>query len=179
MPSENPFFPPLSLEGEHLNLRPLQAGDFETLHAAASDPLIWAQHPEPTRYQREIFRRFFDSAIEGGCAYAVLDRRSGAIIGSSRYYDWNPASREVAIGYTFLTRPYWGGLFNLQMKRLMLDFAFGHAQTVWFHVGKHNLRSRRALEKIGARVEKEECRDVLGEIQECVFYRMYRPAHSN
>lgn len=171
----DPFTSLPVLDGQSLTLRPLRAVDFEALHAAASDPLIWAQHPEPTRHQPEVFRRFFDSAIVGHSSYAVIDGSSGRVIGSSRYYDWNPVLREIAIGYTFLARSHWGGDANRELKRLMLAFAFRHADTVWFHVGKHNLRSRRAMEKIGGILTREECRGVSGQVQEYVFYRIDAP----
>lgn len=137
------------LQGPTLTLRPLQPDDFEAMHAAASDPLIWVQNPQPTRWQREVFRKVFDSGIESGGALAVLDRAHGTIIGTSRYYDWMPDTREIAIGYTFLSRPYWGGATNRELKQLMLTHIFQWADTVWFHVGVDNWRSRKAMEKIG------------------------------
>jgi N-acetyltransferase len=170
---KNPFVALPILEGQSLVLRPLRStDDFESLHAAASDPLIWAQHPEPTRHQRDVFQRFFDSALAGGSTYVVMDQATGQIIGSSRYYDWHPQKREVAIGYTFLARSHWGGSANHEMKRLMLAFAFQHVNTVWFHVGKHNLRSRRAMEKIGAAFSHEEQKEMFGQMHEYVYYRM-------
>lgn len=137
------------LHGPTLTLRPLQPDDFEALYAAASDPLIWEQHPEPTRYQRDVFRKFFDAGIESKGAFVAIDRATGQIVGSSRYYDWKPETREVAIGFTFLARQYWGGVTNGEMKKLMLDHVFRWADTVWFHIGHDNRRSRKALEKIG------------------------------
>jgi N-acetyltransferase len=167
-----PFHPLPVLTSEGLTLRPLQADDFEVLYAAAADPLIWAQHPEPTRHQRDVFQRFFDSALAGGSTYIATDKASGQVIGSSRYYEWNPEKLEVAIGYTFLARSHWGGNANQEMKRLMLELAFQHAKTVWFHVGKTNLRSRKALEKIGATFSHEERKELFGQVQEYVYYRM-------
>ncbi|MDB6079677.1 MAG: hypothetical protein JWO82_3424 [Akkermansiaceae bacterium] len=138
-----------TLTGEHLSLRPLREDDFEALYTAASDPLIWEQHPQPTRWQREVFQTFFTLAMASGGAFTVVDPATGAILGSSRYYDWNPASREIAIGYTFLTRHYWGGPANREMKRLMLEHIFQWAEKVWFHIGTENRRSRKATEKLG------------------------------
>lgn len=138
-----------TLSGPTLILRPLRADDFAALHAVAADPLIWEQHPEPTRWQPEVFRKFFDGGLQSNGAFAVIDRASGALIGSSRYYDWMPDSREIAIGYTFLARAYWGGATNGEMKGLMLDHVFQWADTVWFHIGADNWRSRKALEKLG------------------------------
>jgi len=142
------------LRGELLELRPLTRSDFDALFAAASDPLIWEQHPETDRYKRDIFQVYFDSAIESKGAFAVIDRKSGKIIGSSRYHDLKPEESEVEIGYTFLERAYWGGDCNREMKSLMLDHAFKYVKRVVFVVGENNMRSQKALEKIGARFLK-------------------------
>ncbi len=61
----------------------------------------------------------------------------------------SPDSR-VSVGYTFLARSHWGGKFNRELKTLMLTHAFKFIRTVVFDVGEHNMRSRRAVEKIGA-----------------------------
>jgi len=161
-----------TLVGESLALRPLRAADFDALYAVASDPLLWEQHPEPTRYQRPVFEGFFSGALASGGALAVLQRGSGKIIGTSRYYDWNAARREVAIGYTFIGRQHWGGAVNREMKRLMLQHAFDWADTVWFHVGRNNWRSRKALEKIGASYSHEVSRVVGDTVQPYVHYRI-------
>ena len=139
-----------TLQGRLIDVRPLQSDDFEPLFTAASDPLIWEQHPERDRYKREVFQRFFDGAIESKGAFAVIDRASGRIIGSSRYCNLNPAEREVEIGFTFLQRAFWGGTYNGELKALMLDHAFQFVDRVLFVVGETNLRSQKALQKIGA-----------------------------
>ena len=142
-----------TLTGEWIELRPLRPDDFESLYSAASDPLIWTVHPEPTRYQREVFQKFFDSGIASGGAFAAIDRQTGRVIGSSRFHDYKPGPpSEIEIGFTFLQRAYWGGRYNAEMKRLMLDHAFRFVDRVVFTVGEKNIRSRRALEKIGARL---------------------------
>lgn len=145
-----------TLTGRLVSLRPLAADDHEKLYQAASDPGIWEQHPEPTRWQRNVFQRFFDSAIAlnaagTGGSMLVQDAATHAVIGSSRWYDWNADAREVVIGYTFLARSHWGGQYNRELKALMLRHAFQYAQRVWFHVGPSNLRSQAALKRIGAR----------------------------
>lgn len=165
-----------TLVGDTITLLPLHADDFESLYEAAADPLLWEQHPDPLRYQREAFAaRFFSGALSSGSAFVIIDNESGGVIGSSRYYDWNPATQEVAIGFTFLAREYWGGSTNSELKKLMLDHAFRWARIVWFHIGKYNIRSRKALEKIGGRFSHEELRDVNGAKQEYVHYRIDVP----
>jgi RimJ/RimL family protein N-acetyltransferase len=139
------------LKGRRIEVRPLQADDFDALFEAASDPLIWEQHPEPDRYELEVFQRFFDGAMASKGAFAVIDCQSGRIIGSSRYYGYDPARREVMIGFTFLERKFWGSACNRELKSLMLDHAFQFVDRVLFEVGAGNIRSQKALEKIGAR----------------------------
>lgn len=152
---ESPFELQPTLRGRLLELRPLVPDDFDALFRAASDPLIWEQHPESDRHQPEVFRRYFDGAIASGGAFAVVERRSGRIIGSSRYCALVPG-REVEIGWTFLEREFWGGTANGEMKSLMIGHAFRFVPQVVFVVGEHNLRSRKALEKIGARWLRRE-----------------------
>lgn len=160
-----------TLTGEHLLLRPMRQDDREALWRVACDPLLWAQHPDQTRYTREGFERFFASAIEGG-ALVVVDRAGGGIIGSTRFYEWDAVMREVAIGYTFLARNYWGGAANREMKRLLIEHAAHHVHAVWFHVGKDNMRSRRAMEKIGGIPALETQRLQNGQLIDFIYYRI-------
>ena len=139
-----------ALTGTLIEIRPLKLEDFDALSAAASDPLIWEQHPETNRYEKEVFHRFFDGAIESGGAFAVIERSSGRIIGSSRYCNLKPSESEVEIGWTFLEREFWGGHYNGELKSLMLDHAFRFVDRVVFVVGESNVRSQNALRKIGA-----------------------------
>jgi len=138
------------LQGELLELRPLRPDDFEALFRVASDPLIWEQHPEHDRYQEPTFRGFFAEALASGGALVAVDRATGHIIGSSRYHGYDEKRSVVEIGWTFLARPYWGGRYNGEMKRLMLEHAFKSVERVIFIIGPDNRRSRRAVEKIGA-----------------------------
>ena len=145
-----------TLTGELLELRPLRRDDFDAVFAAASDPLIWEQHPESDRWKRDVFQRFFDGAMESGGAFAIVERATGRIIGSSRYCALTPQASEVEIGWTFLERAFWGGRYNGELKRLMIQHAFRFVHRIVFVVGKDNVRSRKALEKIGARYLREE-----------------------
>lgn len=169
------FLPLPTLQGPTLTLRPLQPDDFEALYQAAADPLVWEQHPSPLRYQRPVFEKYFAGALDSGTALVVMDRQTGLKVGCSRYYDWNEASREIAIGYTFLARSHWGGAANAELKKLMLDYAFQWADTVWFHVGSENRRSRRALEKIGGRYSHQGLHVMPDRTEEFVFYKISAP----
>jgi N-acetyltransferase len=132
-----------------IEIRPLRPEDYSDLFLAASDPLIWKQHPSPDRYLEEEFQKFFLDALKGKGAVAVIDLKTEKIIGSSRYYEANLESKEVVIGYTFLKRDYWGGVYNRELKRLMINHALKSFTSVLFHVDEVNFRSQRAMEKIG------------------------------
>ena len=138
-----------TLSGADLRLRPLAAGDFDALFAVASDPAIWAVHPANDRWQKPVFQRFFDEALASGGALVAIDPATGRLIGSSRYDFGRAGPGEIEIGWTFLSRDYWGGAMNAVLKRAMLSHAFRFVDRVIFVVGEHNRRSRRAMEKIG------------------------------
>lgn len=164
-----------TLTGKLIALRPLAPADFDALFAAASDPLIWEQHPEPDRYQPAVFQRYFDGAIESKGAFAIIDRASGRVIGSTRYCNLDPPKHEVEIGWTFLRRAFWGGRYNGELKSLMLDHALRFVNRVVFVVGQNNIRSQRALTKIGARlVERSESRSPDGSIRRNVIFAVDR-----
>jgi RimJ/RimL family protein N-acetyltransferase len=138
------------LESELIELRPLAPADWDELFAVASDSLIWEQHPEPDRYKEDVFRIFFKDALESGGAFVVIDRKTEHIIGSTRFYGYDPEKSEIEIGWTFLARRFWGGRYNAEMKRLLLIHAFKFVESVVFFVGEDNVRSQKAVEKIGA-----------------------------
>ncbi len=137
------------LVGELVELRPLRRSDFDELYAAASDPLIWEQHPDD-RHREDVFKSFFEDHLASGGAFAVIDRRTGHIVGTTRFNGYDAERSEVEIGWTFLIRSHWGGEYNGEMKRLMLEHAFRHLKTVLFAIAPANLRSQRSVEKIGA-----------------------------
>jgi len=123
--------------------------DWDDLFSVASDPLIWEQHPERNRYKEDVFKVFFREAMESGGALVILDTKSQQIIGSTRFYGYEPQKSEIEIGWTFLARSYWGGRYNRELKQLMLAHAFKFVENVVFYVGQTNLRSQKATEKIG------------------------------
>jgi RimJ/RimL family protein N-acetyltransferase len=78
-----------------------------------------------------------------------MDAKDGQVIGSSRFHGYDQEKSEIEIGWTFLARSHWGGIYNREMKQLMLRHAFRFVNSVIFLVGAENLRSQRAVEKIG------------------------------
>src|SRR5262245_46724398 len=133
------------LRGELLELRPLRVEDYAELYAVAGDPLLWEQHPNRDRYQPEVFRAFFREAMDSGGALCARDLKDGKVIGSSRFHGYDRLKSEVEIGWSFLARSHWGGVYNGEMKRLMLEHAFQFVENVVFLIGPENHRSRRAV----------------------------------
>ena len=144
------------LENEFVKLVPLKEEDFEILYKAASDPLIWEQHPNKNRWQREVFQNFFKGAMESKGAFIIYNTKTNEVIGSSRFYDWNEEKSNVSIGYTFYTRSHWGGKYNPSAKQLMIQHAFKYVDAVIFHIGADNIRSQKAIERLGAKKIAEE-----------------------
>jgi RimJ/RimL family protein N-acetyltransferase len=162
-----------TLTGELVHLRPTRAEDREAMFAAASDPLIWAGHPASDRWTAPQFAKYFDGALASGGALTILGRAGGRIVGCSRYHDHDPRLGRVEIGYTFLVRDCWGGRYNGEVKSLMLAHAFRFVDTVQFAVAETNLRSRRAVEKIGATLaDRTEQRITAGKLVPYCIYEV-------
>lgn len=164
------------LEGELLRLRPLRPEDLHDLYAVASDPLIWEQHPNSDRYREDVFKGFFREALESGGALVAIDSKDGRVIGSSRFHGYDSEKSEIEIGWTFLSRSHWGGVYNGEMKQLMLRHAFRFVKSVVFLVGPQNVRSQRAMEKIGGLREGSRL-DAKG--RESLVYRITTGATSS
>ncbi len=170
--SENFFDLQPTLRGNSILLRPLLIEDAQGLYNVARDPLIWEQHPSPMRYQRAVFdAEIFQTGLASQSTLVAVDSKINAVIGSSRYYDVDASTHELAIGFTFLARSHWGGKVNAEMKELMLSHAFKWAKRVWFHVGIDNIRSQKAMEKIGTKLSHTATRTVNGvPVLHCHYY---------
>jgi N-acetyltransferase len=137
------------LKGALVELRPLRADDFPALYAVAADPLIWEQHPVKDRCEEGVFRDFFEEQLTSGGALVVIDARTRDVIGMSRFHGYDDKRSEIEIGWTFLARSHWGGVYNGEIKQLMLRHSFRFVRSVVFIVDPQNVRSQRAVEKIG------------------------------
>jgi len=165
------------LEGERLLLRPLKADDWAALYGVASDRELWAGHPSHDRWQEPVFRAFFDDALAKGGAFAIVDKSTGKVIGSSRFQFSDREAEEGAleIGWSFLDRAYWGRGYNAEFKRLMLEHAFRFVDRVVFRVGADNLISRGAMKNIGGRLTGETfVEERVGRPVEHVIYEIDR-----
>ncbi len=151
------------LENEVVKLMPLKPEDFEKLYKVASDQLIWEQHPNKNRYQREVFKTFFEGAIESNGAFIIYNNKTNELIGSSRFYKLENQPNAIAIGYTFFSKTHWGGTYNQATKELMINHAFKFVENVIFQIGASNIRSQKAIERLGAQKIGEENIEYYGE----------------
>ena len=119
------------LENDRALLLPLTEDDFEALYAVASDPAVWEQHPNNNRWQRAVFQNYFEGAMQHKSGYKIIDKQTGEIAGSSRYYDYNPEENSILVGYTFYATKYWGTGMNTTVKKLMLDHIFQYVSKVY------------------------------------------------
>jgi len=139
------------LENDLVRLRPLSQSDFEQLYAIASDPLIWEQHQNKDRHTFENFTRFFKDSLNSKGALVIVDAKTDSLIGSSRLKISDKSNKTIEIGWSFLSRGYWGGPYNRAFKELMINYALQHFEYVIFYVNPKNYRSQRAMEKLGAK----------------------------
>ena len=138
------------MKTERLILRPWTEEDAASLYKYAQNPNIgpiagWPPHTS-IENSREVIRDIL-SAPE---TYAVVLKETNEPIGSSRFYDYNENEKSVLIGYTFIGRKFWGNGYNKALKKLMMDHAFQYVDTIYFHIGAFNIRSLKAIEKLGA-----------------------------
>ena len=158
----NPNIQP-TLENEDVLLTPLREEDFEALYLVAADPKVWEQHPNKDRWQRDVFETFFRGAIESKGAFKIVDKRTGEIAGSTRFYNYDQNKRSVMIGYTFYATKFWGKGLNPAVKQLMLRHISPFVEKVQFHIGATNFRSQVAIQRLGAKKIGEETVAYFGE----------------
>lgn len=163
------------LENDIVLLLPLQETDFDVLYATASDPKIWEQHPNKDRWKKEVFRVFFDGAVQSGGAFKVVDKTTSQVIGSTRFYDYNKQENTIFIGYTFYATSCWGTGINRSVKTMMLDYIFQFVEMVHFHIGSENKRSQIAITRLGAEKAGEQEVAYFGEpVKLNYWYRITR-----
>jgi N-acetyltransferase len=147
------------LDGSVVILEPLAEAHAHELWEAARAPEIWAWLAHVGE-SRDYFDRWLRSSLEAAergqeGPFATRERRSGRLIGSSRYLNVRPADRALEIGWTWLTPSAWGSGANVEAKLLMLEHAFEHlgCLRVEFKTDARNERSRAALAALPAQLE--------------------------
>ncbi len=167
------------LESDYVLLRALQSVDLEPLYQVAKDPMIWEQHP-CKRNLRPEFEKFFLESIESNGALIVIDKKTNTIIGSSRYNPILGFENGVEIGWTFLSRNYWGGKYNKEIKNLMIEHAFKFVENILFYIDINNIRSQRAVEKLnGRKLEGLDDRKLASTDSDIVTYVLRKNKGSN
>ena len=139
------------LENEDVILYPLLGKDFDELYVVASDPEVWEQHPNKDRWREDVFRVFFEGAMESKGAFKIISKFTGEIAGSTRIYDYNESENSIFVGDTYYGTKYWGKGINQDVKKMMLDYLFKYVSKVYFHVGAVNQRSQIAIKRLGAK----------------------------
>jgi RimJ/RimL family protein N-acetyltransferase len=139
-----------TLETEEYIILPVSLHDFEQLYEVASDPEIWEQHPNKDRWKRDVFKVFFEGAIQSRGAFKIVDKVSQKIIGSTRIYDYNSNDCSILMGYTFYAKRYWGTGVNHKVKSFFFDYLFQYVNTVILHIGASNIRSQISIQRLSA-----------------------------
>jgi RimJ/RimL family protein N-acetyltransferase len=150
---------PLILAGENVKLVPLEKEHFEELYEAASDPHLWQFIPVNCS-ERENFNNHYNLALEyreqgNHYPFVIIHTPTNRIIGSTRLFDLVPDDLKLEIGWTWITKEFWGTIVNLECKLLLLTYCFETLGTrrVQLKTKDTNIRSRTAIQKIGAKFE--------------------------
>jgi RimJ/RimL family protein N-acetyltransferase len=150
---------PVTLEGRHVCLRPLSSSDTEALVEAANDGELWNSTVTvvPTRATIESYIAAALAAQARGTElpFVIVRTSSGRIVGTTRYYNIEPAHRRVEIGYTWLAASAQRTSVNTEAKLLLLGHAFEILQAVrvGFVTDVLNQQSRTAILRLGAKQE--------------------------
>jgi RimJ/RimL family protein N-acetyltransferase len=178
------FSQSIVLENSRVRLRPLDITDFEALKPAAFDPAVWqftlsraddavslADYLATAVHDREAGRRY---------AFAIIDRATGQLVGSTSYYNIVPADQRLSIGYTWLGRTFQGTGLNRAAKHLLLSYAFDHLgyERVELETDSRNEQSQQAMRRMGATEEGTLRRHRLtqgGVRRDTVIFSIIRP----
>jgi len=156
-PAASSWLTPEPLAGDHVRLEPLDLSHVDELFAATADPSVWTHLSVAQPRDRSEMAAIVTDALAAqhrGARVPWVQRSSstGAVVGTTSYYEIDPAHRAVGIGHTFLGRPAWRTGINTEAKLLLLTRAFetlGAERVVW-HTDIRNERSQRAIERLGA-----------------------------
>lgn len=153
------FVAPLTLSGQHVQLVPLSASHHDDLVLAVQDGELWNHWytaiPRPEAMQAEIARRLALQAQGSMCPFAVIEPSSGTAVGMTTYMNIDAAHRRVEIGSTWYRHSVQRTALNTEAKRLLLAHAFEqlHCIAVEFRTHFFNQQSRRAIERLGAKLD--------------------------
>lgn len=150
---------PVVLEGRNVRLEPLTMAHLDALVAVGLDPTLW-QYTLTRNLTPDDMRRYVESALaerHAGHAlpFATVERRSGVVVGSTRFGAIEPSHRRVEIGWTWIAPAWQRTVMNTEAKYLMLGHAFDvwGCQRVELKTSSTNERSQRAIARIGGTKE--------------------------
>jgi RimJ/RimL family protein N-acetyltransferase len=146
------------LRGQYVYLELLQPKHRPQLKTLAKDERIWEY--TKTLLVNQTFDEQFEKYMAAAedirntglqVSFVMRDAVNNNIMGMTRYYRVEPSNKRLSIGYTWYTPTYWGKVHNKECKLLLLRYAFEelHFQRVEFEVAHQNIRSQKAVEKIG------------------------------
>lgn len=148
-----------SLNGKYVKLVPLNDIHFEELAILANDNRIWEFIPNDMSTKEKCIMTFEKAILErkkgSQFPYVIFHKSENKIIGSTRLMNIEPAHRKLEIGWTWLQPIYWASLINLECKLLLLSFCFEelNAIRVQLKTDENNVRSQKAIQKIGGKFE--------------------------
>jgi RimJ/RimL family protein N-acetyltransferase len=147
---------PVSLQDDYVLLEALGLHHVPDLEAAAADGELWnlwfTSAPAPGQARAYIQKALDGLAANTMLPFAVREKSSGQIVGTTRFYEFVPELPRIAIGYTWYAKRWQKSHLNTACKQLLLKYAFEslHCVAVEFHTDGRNLDSQRAIERLGA-----------------------------
>lgn len=153
--NQNWIHHPVILKGNTMDLVPFEAAHLDELYMAAADKELWQLIPTDCS-DKETFYTVYRFALkerESGNQYpfVIIHKPTQKLIGSTRIFEIYPQDKKLEIGWTWITKEFWGTTVNLECKLLLLTYCFEVLGTnrVQLKTKDTNYRSRKAIEKIG------------------------------
>lgn len=161
IPPATSWFDPVPLTGRLLRLDPLALDDADDYADALGDPETATEILAHMSFRPPGSRADTIAIIEKALsdrqriAYAQRLRDNGEFVGTTSFYEIDPATRSLAIGHTWIARRHWRTPVNTDSKLIMLGRAFDdlRAERVVWHTDIRNVRSQAAIERLGATKE--------------------------
>ena len=154
-----PWLQPVTLQSQHVNLEPLDQRHFDDLVEAVKDGALWTLWytwvPSPKTMQADIARRLALQAAGSMLPFAVIDNATDRAVGMTTYMNVDAVHRHVEIGSTWYRKSLQRSALNTQCKLMLLTHAFETLDciAVEFRTHAFNHQSRRAIERLGAKLD--------------------------
>jgi RimJ/RimL family protein N-acetyltransferase len=170
---------PVTLVGKHVRLEPLTLDHVDGLARVGLDPELWRWIPTPVTTVAEM-RDYVATALDEqrrgvSVPFAIIDRASDRVIGSTRYGSITPEHRRLEIGWTWYAATHQRTAANTEAKLLLLTHAFETlgAMRVEFKTDALNVKSRTAIARLGAVEEgtfRKHMQTVSGRVRDTVYF---------